>query len=197
MSACQDYEELLTLHAAAALEPAEEALVRAHLESCAACRSEAQATASLLGQVALPALSSAEKEKLEALPQRVTGAWRREQVRKALRTRTVGALMATAAVLLLMVAPSILRHEDPRLVPSPPAEPSAAATDSSEDSEDSEDWETEAEFEQWASADPLSAMVDPAEYPDDDEGLNESWEEDEQELPTSELFLNTNPGELP
>ncbi|HLL01437.1 MAG TPA: zf-HC2 domain-containing protein [Myxococcaceae bacterium] len=200
MSACQDYEELLTLHAAGALESAEEALVRAHLESCAACRSEAQATASLLGQVALPALSSAEKQKLEALPQRVTGAWRKEQVRKALRTRAVGALMATAAVLLLMVAPSILRHEDPRLVPSPPAAPSAAATDSAEDaedSEDSEDWETEAEFEQWASADPLSAMVAPAEYLDDDESLNESWEEDEQELPTSELFLNTNPGELP
>jgi anti-sigma factor RsiW len=197
MSACQDYEELLTLHAAGALEPTEEAQVRAHLESCAACRSEAQATASLLGQVALPALSSAEKQKLEALPQRVTGAWRKEQVRKALRTRAVGALMATAAVLLLMVAPSILRHEEPRLVPSPPAGPSAAATDSSEDSEDFEDWETEAEFEQWASADPLGAMVDPAEYLDDDESLNESWEEDEQELPTSELFLNTNPGELP
>lgn len=193
MSACQDYEELLTLHAAGALEPAEEALVRAHLESCAACRSEAQATASLLGQVALPALSSAEKEKLETLPKRVTGAWRKEQVRKALRTRTVGALMATAAVLLLMVAPSILRHEDPRLLPSPPAEPAAAAADSSEDSEDFEDWATEAEFEQWAAADPLGAMVDPAEYLDDDE----SWEEDEQELPTSELFLNTNPGELP
>jgi hypothetical protein len=195
MSACQNYEELLTLHAAGALEPAEEALVRAHLETCAACRSEAQTTASLLGQVALPALSSAEKEKVEALPQRVTGAWRKEQVRKALRTRTVGALMATAAVLLLMVAPSILRHEEPRLAPSPPAGPSAAAT--AEDSEDFEDWETEAEFEQWAAADPLSQMVEPAEFLDDDGSLDESWEEDEQELPTSELFLNTNPGELP
>lgn len=191
MSACQDYEELLTLHAAGALEPSEEALVRAHLETCAACRTEAQATASLLGQVALPALSSAEKEKVEALPQRVAGAWRREQVRKALRTRTVGALMATAAVLLLMVAPSILRHEDPRIVPSPSAGTSAAAADPEED------WETEAEFEQWASADPLSQMVEPAEFLDDDESLNESWEEDEQELPMSELFLNTNPGELP
>lgn len=187
MSACQDYEELLTLHAAGALEPDEEAQVRAHLESCAACRSEAQATADLLGQVAPPALSAAEKEKLEALPQRVTGAWRKEQVRKALRTRTVGALMATAAVLLLMVAPSILRHGEPRVEPGTPAELSAAAAAA----EDSEEWDTEAEFEQWASADPLAGMIDPAEPLDDEE----SWEEDEQELPASELFLNLNTGE--
>ncbi|MGZ3461252.1 MAG: zf-HC2 domain-containing protein, partial [Archangium sp.] len=43
MSACPEYDELLTLHAAGALEPGEQARVRAHLESCAACRSEAEA----------------------------------------------------------------------------------------------------------------------------------------------------------
>jgi anti-sigma factor RsiW len=187
MSACQDYEELLTLHVAGALEPDEEARVRAHLESCAACRGEAQSTATLLGQVAQPALSPAEKEKLEALPQQVTGAWRQEKVRKALRTRTVGVLMATAAVLLLMVAPSILRHEE-RVAPGTPAKASAAALDS-------EDWENEAELEQWASADPLSELLDEAELLEDDATLDESWEEAEQELPESELFLNLNAGE--
>jgi anti-sigma factor RsiW len=176
MSACQDYEELLTLHATGALEPEEEARVRAHLETCAACRSEAESTASLLGQVALPPLSPSAKEKLDALPQRVTAAWRREQLRKALRTRTVGALMATAAVLMLMLAPSILRHEQPR-VPAPSASTS---------------WETQSDFEQWASADPLTEMIDPGMSLDDEE----SWEEeDAMELPESELFLNLNPGE--
>jgi anti-sigma factor RsiW len=179
MSACQDYEELLTLHATAALEPAEEALVRAHLESCPACRSEAEATASLLGQVALPALSPAARQTLEAMPQRVTAAWRREQVRKALRTRAVGALMATAAVLMLMLAPSILRHDEPRAL----LEPSSTGAMASE---------TEDAFEQWASADPLTEMIDPGVSLDDEE----SWEEeDAEELPESELFLNLNPGE--
>lgn len=179
MSSCQDYEELLTLHATGALEPGEEARVRAHLETCAACRSEVESTASLLGQVALPPLSPAAKEKLDALPQRVTAAWRREQVRKALRTRTVGALMATAAVLMLMLAPSILRHEEPR-VPESPA--SSASTSS----------QTQSDFEQWASADPLTEMIDPGMALDDEE----SWEEEDAlELPESELFLNLNPGE--
>jgi anti-sigma factor RsiW len=191
MSACQDYEELLTLHATGALEPADEARVRAHLESCAACRSEAEATASLLGEVALPALSAAGKEKLDALPRRATDAWRREQVRKAMRTRTVGALLATAAVLMLMLAPSILRHEGPGLLPGTP--PRAAAA--------SEASESEAELEQWASADPLSGMIDPGVSLDDeigsDESVNESWEEAGLEPAESELFLNLNPEESP
>ncbi len=179
MSACQDYEELLPLHATGALEPPEEARVRAHLESCAACRSEAQSTASLLQQLAQPGFSPAEQEKLEALPQRVTAAWRRQSMRKALRTRTVAALMATAAALMLMLAPSLLRHDEPPAVPGP--RPTAAAPS-----------ETQADFEQWASADPLIEMIDP-EVPLDDE---ESWEEEDAvELPESELFLNLNPGE--
>jgi anti-sigma factor RsiW len=180
MSACQDYEELLTLHATGALEPAEEARVRSHLETCAACRAEAESTASLLGQVALAPLSASEKEKLDSLPQRVTGAWRREQVRKALRTRTVGALMATAAVLMLMLAPSILRHEGPSATKSPA--PSASISS-----------ETQAELEQWAAADPLYEMIEP------DVSLEEeSWEleeEDGVDLAESEQFLNLNPGE--
>ena len=191
MSACQDYEELLTLHATGALESADEARVRAHLDSCAACRSEAESTASLLGQVALPALSAAEKEKLNALPLRATEAWRRDQVRKALRPRTVGALLATAAVLMLMLAPSILRHEGPSVLPNTP--PRAAAA--------SEASESQSEFEQWASADPLSGMLDPGVSLDDegslDESWDESWEETGLEPAESELFLNLNPEESP
>jgi anti-sigma factor RsiW len=187
MSACQDYEELLTLHATGALEPADEARVRTHLESCAACRSEAGSTASLLGEVALPALSTAGKEKLDTLPRRVTDAWRREQVRKAMRTRTVSALLATAAVLMLMLAPSILRPEDPRVLPDTLPEVAAAPTGS----------EIQAEFEQWVSADPLSGMIDPGEPPDDEDSRTESWEEAEPEPAESELFMNLNPEESP
>jgi anti-sigma factor RsiW len=179
MSACQDYEELLTLHAAGALEPDEEPRVRAHLESCAACRSEAESTARVLAEAALPPPSPALREKLEALPQRTLGAWRREQVHRALRARTMGALLAAAAVVLLMLAPSFLRPEAPRGVPLP----AAAAVPS----------EGLAAFEQWASADPLTELLDPADAEDD----AEDWEEyAEADLPVSELFLYPNPGDF-
>ncbi|MDY7225627.1 zf-HC2 domain-containing protein [Hyalangium rubrum] len=174
MSACQDYEELLTLHAAEALEPQEEARVRVHLETCAACRSEAESTARVLAQVALPPPSPAERERLEALPRRVMGAWRREQVRQSLRGRTVGVIAAAAAVLMLMVVPSLVRRDAPRSVASP-SSPAALASES----------EVAAEFEQWASADPLTEVLDP-ELLLDDEG---AWDEDaELDFSEDDLF---------
>jgi anti-sigma factor RsiW len=176
MRACPEYEELLTLYAAQALEPAEEARVRAHLESCAACRTEAEATAGVLSQVAVAAPSAAMRERMEALPQRTLGAWRREQVRKAFRARTVGALLAVAAAVLVVVGPSLPRQA----VPSPVARPATVSTAS----------ETQADFEAWASADPLGDEFEStgAEDGTEDEG-------DEVEPSMSELLLNLNPGE--
>ncbi len=177
MRACQDQEELLTLHAAGALEPDEEARLRAHLASCEACRSEAESTARLLSEVALPPPSSALHEQLEALPERALGAWRREQVRKAFRARTVGALLAAAAAVLVVVAPSLPRPGTPK-----PVAPSAAPATVSQ---------TQADFEQWASADPLSDMLEPASAEDDLDGEDAA----EAEPSTSELLLNLNPGD--
>jgi anti-sigma factor RsiW len=181
MNACQEDEELLTLHAAGALEPDEEARVRAHLETCAACRSEAASTARVLSGVALPPPSPALRQRMEALPQRTLGAWRREQVRQALRARTAGALLAAAAVVMLVVSPS-LRGEG--LPSSAMTRPAAASSFS----------ETQSEFEQWAAADPLGAELDPLLFDED----AEDWEEAaELEPSASELFLNPNLGEMP
>ncbi|HSP80559.1 MAG TPA: zf-HC2 domain-containing protein, partial [Myxococcaceae bacterium] len=94
MAACRDYDELLTLHAAEALEPEEEARVRTHLESCAACRAEAEAHHEVLERVALPPPSPREQAMLSALPRTVVGAWRRAQVTPVARMRTTGALLA-------------------------------------------------------------------------------------------------------
>lgn len=180
MNACQEYEELLTLHATGALEPEEEARVRAHLESCAACRSEHEATARLLGNLALAPASPALHARMDTLPQRALGAWRRQQVRQAFRARTVGAMLAAAAVLLLVVNPS-LRGQSPSLSGTRPAR---AASPS----------ETLSEFEQWASADPLGDELDSLLADDD----VEAWEDEaEGEPSSSELFLDPNEGETP
>jgi anti-sigma factor RsiW len=179
MKACQDQEELLTLHAAGALEPEDEARLSAHLASCEACRNEAESTARVLAEVALPPPSSALREQMEALPERALGAWRREQVRKAFRARTVGALLAAAAAVLVVVGPS-LPHPG---TTSPVAHaPSAAPASVSE---------TQADFEQWASADPLSDMIEPASAEEDTDGDDAT----EAEPSTSELLLNLNPGD--
>ncbi len=181
MKACQEYEELLTLHAAGALEPGEEAQVRAHLESCAACRSEAESTARVLSGLALPPPTPAMRERTEALPRRALGAWRREQVRRAFQARTVGALLAAAAVVLLVVRPSLPRGETPRAAVPRPESSSALS-------------ETQADFEQWASTNPLGEELDEPLT----EGGAEGWEEEDEVEPSeSELFLTPNLGETP
>jgi predicted anti-sigma-YlaC factor YlaD len=180
MKACHEYEELLTLHAAGALEPAEEARVREHLESCAACRSEAESTASVLSGVALPPPSPAMRERVEALPQRALSAWRREQVRRAFQARTAGALLAAAAVVLLVVRPSLPRGETPR---APVTRPEVSSGLS----------ESQADFEQWASTDPLGEELDGLL----DEEEVEGWEEEGELDSESELFLTPNLGETP
>jgi anti-sigma factor RsiW len=148
MSACQDMDESLTLLATGALEPQEETRVRAHLDTCAACRREVAALQDTLGLAALPAPSSREQAILEALPQTTLGRWRRDQVRRAVHLRTTGLLMAAAAVLLLLVGPVVA----PR-TPSPSA-PQASPSAASSTEEDV------LALEQWAQADPLSDALD-------------------------------------
>ena len=177
MSTCQEQEERLTLYAAGALEPDEQARLRAHLESCPACQREVESSSRLLSQVALPPASPAVREKLEALPQRTLGAWRREQVRQAFRARTAGALLAAAAVVLVVVRPSLPRPE----TASPSTVPVAASAIS----------ETQADFEQWAYADPLGDLLEP----DGEDDLDDSGELAEPASSESELDLNLDPGD--
>ena len=180
MKACPDQEELLTLHAAGALEPEQEARLSTHLASCEACREEAESTARLLAEVALLPPSSAMREQLEALPQRALGAWRREQVRKAFRARTVGALLAAAAAVLVVVGPSLPRFGTPSPVAhARPATPVASVS------------ETQADFEQWASADPLGEAIEPVSYEEDMDDEDSA----ETEPSTSEMLLNLNAGD--
>lgn len=179
MAACPEYDELLTLHAAGALDAEAEARVRAHLESCAGCRAEAASTETVLGQLAPPAPSAREAALLEALPRRTLAVWRREQVRTAARMQWTGALLAAAAAVLVVLAPS-LRHR-----PHVPATVPAAAPASAPVSDD-----TVAAFDAWATGDPLSDALASGDT-DDADGLfapdsfisgDEGWDSEMGEL---------------
>lgn len=151
MAACRDYDELLTLHAAGALEADEEARVRAHLASCAGCREEAASTAAVLGRLELPAPTPREEAVAELLPRRALAGWRREQVRKAARMQWVGSLLAAAAVVMLVLVPSLQRRgsvkaERPVATLAPePSEPLDEVLES---------------FDAWATSNPLAEVID-------------------------------------
>jgi anti-sigma factor RsiW len=179
MAACHDQDELLTLFAAGALEPEEEARVRAHLDACAACHAEAAANREVLGLAALPPPSVREQAVVAALPRTTVGAWRKAQVQQAARMRTAGALMAAAAVVLLVLGPVMQRRA---ATPPPPTEVEPTATDTPP--------EDAFELEQWALADPLADALDLSEAdleePESDEFLDSGLDD---------FFSNPNPGE--
>jgi anti-sigma factor RsiW len=179
MAACQNQDELLTLFAAGALEPEEEARVRAHLDACAACRAEAEANQEVLGLAALPPPSVKEQAMVAALPRTTVSAWRRAQVQQAARMRTAGALMAVAAGVLLVLGPVPQRRV---ATPPAPTTPVEAPVDTPE--------EDAFALEQWALADPLADALDLSEA--------DLEEPESDELLDSELddfFSDTNPGE--
>lgn len=180
MTACREQDELLTLHAAGALEPEEETRVRAHLASCADCRAEVEAHREVLGLAALPPFSAREQAVLAALPRTTAEAWLSTQLRQAARMRTAGALMAAAAVALLVLGPTVQRPATPHVPPAAPLEMPEGPAE-----------EEPSALEQWAVADPLAEALDQA-----DAELEPA--EDDTELPDSELedFLSyPHPGE--
>ncbi|HYO51773.1 anti-sigma factor family protein [Archangium sp.] len=180
MAACQDQDELLTLFAAGALEPEEEARVRAHLESCAACHSEAEAHHEVLGLAALPPPSAREQAVLAALPRTTVSAWRGAQVRQAARMRTTGALMAAAAVVLLALGPVVQRRVTTPPQPAAPMEPRASPPE-----------EESFALEQWALADPLADALALSEA-----DLDESEPGAEPlEFESEDFFSSPNPGD--
>jgi len=173
MTACRDQDELLTLHATGALEPKEEARVRAHLESCATCRTELEAHREVLGLAALPPPSPREQAVLAALPRTTLSTWRRSQVRQAARLRTAGALLAAAAAVLFVLGPVVRGRPTTTRPPAALAEPLESPAE-----------ETASVLEQWALEDPLADALE----------LEESDDEPDSEL--EDFASNPNPGDF-
>jgi len=176
MTACRDQDELLTLHAAGALEPEEEARVRAHLESCAACRAELEAHHEVLGLAALPPPSPREQAVLAALPRTTLSTWRRTQVQQAARLRTAGALLAAAAAVLFVLGPVVRGRPTTTPPPTTLVEPLESPSSPAE--------ETASVLEQWALEDPLADALE----------LEESDDEPDSEL--EDFASNPNPGDF-
>ena len=180
MTTCPHQAEGPGLLAAGALEPAEEARMREHLGSCAACRREFEAHQALLSLATLPPPSAREQAVLATLPSRAVGAWHRAQVQRAARLRTTGGLMVAAAVALLALGPVLQRRHAPTLVPSTaaqePAEPSS---------------EESVALQQWALADPLADALDSTDL-EGSEGGNDSLD-----LESEDLLFNSDLGDAP
>jgi anti-sigma factor RsiW len=107
MTACKDFDLLLSLRAAGALDPAEAARVEAHLAGCAACRAEAAADAEVLRLARLPAPTEAE-ERAGSLARETLAELHRREGRFSSWKRAGAAFAAAAAVLLAVLAPAML-----------------------------------------------------------------------------------------
>ncbi len=150
--ACRDFEVLLSVRAAGALEPGEPERIESHLARCQACSAEAQQLAEAVGLARLAPPAEAELRAMDGLQARALASWSRSQRSRGLRRRLAVGLAVAAAAAAMVLAPGVLRHE-PRLTGGTPV---AAA------------WQEPDVDEIWAA----SASVDPAS--EDETSLNES-----------------------
>jgi anti-sigma factor RsiW len=111
VTACKDFDLLLPLHAAGALEADEASRVEAHLAQCAACRAEAAADAATLSLAKLAPPTDAERRALADVPRRALAELHRADGRRARWKRTFTAVAVAAAALLAVLSPAMLGRE--------------------------------------------------------------------------------------
>jgi anti-sigma factor RsiW len=116
VTACNDFEVLVSLRAAGALEPAEAARLDAHLQTCAACRAEVEADAEVLRLARLPAPTEAEQRATAGIAKGALAELHRREGRAYSWKRTTAAFAAAAAVLVAVLAPAVLGRR-PALLP--------------------------------------------------------------------------------
>jgi anti-sigma factor RsiW len=128
MTACQDFDLLLSLRAAGALDPTEAARVEAHLAGCAACRAEAAADAEVLRLARLPAPTETERRATASLARETLAELHRREGRASSWKRAGAALAAAAAVLVAVLAPAMLGRRSSYPPPAQVTPASAVAT---------------------------------------------------------------------
>ncbi len=123
MTACQDFDVLISLRAAGALDPEESARLEAHLSTCAACRAEAEADAAVLRLAKLPAPTDAERQATSGIVKGALAELHRREGRASSWKRTTAAFAAAAAILVAVLAPAVLGRR-----PAVPPEDASAVT---------------------------------------------------------------------
>lgn len=114
---CRDYEVLLSLRAADALDARETARVEGHLARCDACRAAADHAAAALSLARLPPVSETERRVFRELPVRTLAALRVAGDRRSLWKEVAVVTAVAAAALLVVLAPALLRRAE-----APPAD---------------------------------------------------------------------------
>ena len=115
MNACRDLEILLSLRASGApdaLDAADAARLDAHLETCAACRAELEASATALSLASLPPPSDAERRALRDLPALTLASLRRRDRRRGVARRAlvaVAGIAVAAGLAMAIVAPALFK----------------------------------------------------------------------------------------
>jgi len=140
MTPCAGYLPLLSDLAAGELAGADDARLEAHLATCAACRAEGEALATVLAMATLPPPTEAERAALTGLAEAVRLEQRRAGFRGWAPARYAAALLAVAAAAVFLVAPAYTRRA-PRVSPA-----EVAATEAS-------GWEAPDADELWAASD--------------------------------------------
>ena len=122
MSACGEYDVLLSLHAANALRGEERARVEAHLASCETCREEVEASTEVLRLARLPSPGPAERRVFADLPERSVAAVRQGERRRGVVRRIALAMGAVAALSLVPLLPFVKGDRRPGVTEPPRAE---------------------------------------------------------------------------
>jgi predicted anti-sigma-YlaC factor YlaD len=110
VSACQDLDLLLPLHASGALEPADAARVEAHLSECAACRLELEGDREVLSLAKLPPVTAAERRAITMAPRRALAEFTRADGRRARWARVSAGIAVAAAAVVAILTPVLLRR---------------------------------------------------------------------------------------
>jgi hypothetical protein len=110
VTTCRDFDALLALRAADALDPADRARLDGHLAVCPGCRAGLEAYAGALSLAKLPPVSDAERAASSGLAGAVLVEHGRRERRSRYVRRALVGLSAAAAVAAVAVAPSLLRR---------------------------------------------------------------------------------------
>lgn len=107
---CRDFEVLLSLRAAGALDPRDAARVEGHLAHCRSCAADAEDTAAALALARLPEPTEAERRVFRDLPAGALEGVRRSDRRRATAKKYAVAALAVAAAAAFALAPALLRR---------------------------------------------------------------------------------------